>query len=127
VWQSPFYWYGLPALFYLWFEKVLEHGFAYGRDAHAVSGKPLLWVTTAGTPRSAYRSAGIHGHPFEAFTHSVEQTARFCGMQWEQPIVVFDAHDASEDDLAAHARAYRERIETLSRSTASVETSNSNG
>ena len=28
VWQCPFYWYGVPSLLSLWFEKVLTPGFA---------------------------------------------------------------------------------------------------
>lgn len=120
VWQAPFYWYGVPALFHLWFEKVLEHRFAYGHEGKAVSGKPLLWVATAGTPLSEYRPGGAHEHPFEAFTHSVEQTARFCGMRWQPPIIVYGSHDIAEADLATHARKYRERLEQLSRSLTEV-------
>lgn len=121
VWQSPFYWYGVPALLSLWFEKVLTSGFAYGPDADVLCGKPLLWVTTTGTASAAYRTTGMHQHAFEAFLPPIEQTARFCGMRWEPPLVVHDAHQISDAELSGHARAYRSRLEQLSSSLTRVD------
>ena len=115
VWQSPFYWYGVPSLLTLWFEKVLDHGFAYGPDARGVAGKPLLWVTTTGTPLSAYRVDDIHHQPFEAFVPPVQETARFCGMHWQPPIIVHGAHEISDEELATHANTYRTRVQALGR------------
>ena len=85
VWQCPFYWYGVPALVNLWFEKVLAHGWAYGEGADALSGKTVLWVPTTGGSSSAYSATGVHGHPFEAFVPAISQVARFCGMRWAEP------------------------------------------
>jgi glutathione-regulated potassium-efflux system ancillary protein KefF len=113
VWQTPFYWYGVPSLMHLWFEKVLEQGFAYGEGGNKLSGKRVQWVTTTGTPRSSYRANGVHGHSFETFVPHIEQTARFCGMLWEPPIVVHGAHDISNAELEACARGYRSRLEIL--------------
>ena len=39
----------------------------------------------------------------------MQQTARFCGMQWLEPIVVHDAH-ADQAQVAAMGRRYRERL-----------------
>ncbi len=117
VWQCPLYWYGVPALLNHWFEKVLVQGFAYGPDGDALCGKPLQWITSTGTPLSAYCAKGIHHHPFEVFVPPIEQTARFCGMRWEPPLVVHGAHDISSEELAKHAREYRSRLEALSTNT----------
>ncbi len=115
VWQCPFYWYGIPSLMHLWFEKVLTAGWAYGPTGGALVGKRVLWVTTTGTPPSAYRPEGMHAHPFEAFVPPIEQTARFCGMTWEPPIVVENAHQLGPEGVAKHAASYRARIEELAR------------
>jgi len=40
----------------------------------------------------------------------VRQTARFCGMNWLDHIVVKGAHLIPEDALAAAARSYRARL-----------------
>ena len=113
VWQSPFYWYGIPSLLHLWIEKVLAHGWAYGAGGNAVRGKTTLWVTTTGAPASAYAPGQMHGHPFETFVPAVSQTARFCGMHWSSPIVVHGAHRISESDLRRSAADYRTRLEAL--------------
>jgi glutathione-regulated potassium-efflux system ancillary protein KefF len=114
VWQSPFYWYGMPALLHLWIEKVLGHGWAYGSGGTAVRGKSALWATTTGAASTAYAPGQVHGHPFEAFEPAISQTARFCGMQWVgPPVVVHAAHRISDDELREAAGAYRRRLEAL--------------
>jgi glutathione-regulated potassium-efflux system ancillary protein KefF len=120
VWQSPFYWYGLPSLLHLWIEKVLAQGWAYGEGGTAVRGKTALWVTTTGAPLAAYQPGHEHGHPFEAFEPAVSQTARFCGMRWAgPPVAVHGAHRVSDDVLADAARAYRTRLDALAADRAS--------
>jgi glutathione-regulated potassium-efflux system ancillary protein KefF len=114
VWQSPFYWYGMPALLHLWIEKVLGHGWAYGEGGTSLHGKTAFWATTTGAPLSEYAPGHMHGHPFEAFTPVVSQTARFCGMHWASPpLALHSAHRVSDAELHAVARRYRERLEHL--------------
>jgi putative NADPH-quinone reductase len=127
VWQCPFYWYGVPALLQLWFEKVLEHGFAYGPGAKELSGKSVLWATTTGTPESAYRATGMHEHRFEAFIPPIEETARFCGMLWEQPMIVYGAHRIDHAALTELGRSYRARLEALSSEPKVTGTESSHG
>jgi glutathione-regulated potassium-efflux system ancillary protein KefF len=110
VWQHPLYWYSVPALLKLWFERVLAHGWAYGEGGTALRGKDCLWVATTGGPPDWYTPAGPHAYPFEAFEPHVRQTARFCGMNWLDHIVVLGAHRLAQDELAATARGYRERL-----------------
>jgi glutathione-regulated potassium-efflux system ancillary protein KefF len=111
IWQHPLYWYGVPALLKLWFESVLMRGWAYGDGGSALHGKDCLWVTTTGAQSEAYAASGVHGHPFEAFAPAVRQTARFCGMNWLDPIVVHGAHRTEADVLERHARQYRVRLQ----------------
>ena len=113
VWQHPFYWYGVPSLLSLWFEKVLAPGFAYGEGGDKLAGKQVLWVTTTGSPPSGYSETGMHGHPFEQFVPSIEQTARFCGMRWEPPIIVHGAHRMNDEELEEQGARYRARLSAL--------------
>ncbi|HVR64086.1 MAG TPA: NAD(P)H-dependent oxidoreductase [Polyangia bacterium] len=114
VWQSPFYWYGLPALLHLWIEKVLAHGWAYGAGGTHVRGKSVLWVTTTGAAVEAYAPGQVHGHRFETFVPAVAQTAAFCGMRWiDPPLVLHGAHRVSDAELRDAAAAYRRRLELL--------------
>jgi len=114
VWQGPFYWYGVPALLSLWFEKVLAQGWAYGEGARALRDKTALWVTTTGAPEGAFQPGAMHGHPFSEFVPAISQTARFCGMNWvDPPVVVHGAHRISTGDLRQAGLRYRARLEAL--------------
>ena len=113
VWQHPVYWYGPPPLLSLWFEKVLARGWAYGKGGDALHGKSCLWVPTTGGDTDAYREGGMHGHTFDKFIPPIEQTARFCGMHWLEPLILHGSHRATDEQLRAHAFAYRDRLTTF--------------
>jgi glutathione-regulated potassium-efflux system ancillary protein KefF len=113
IWQHPIYWYAPPALLKHWFDKVLLRGWAYGEGGNALRDKRCLWVTTTGGEPAAYGPDGMHRLPFENYVPPVEQTARFCQMRWEQPLIVHGSHRVSDQELAELARSYRQRLEQL--------------
>jgi glutathione-regulated potassium-efflux system ancillary protein KefF len=110
VWMHPVYWYTTPALLKHWFDKVLVKGWAYGPQGTGLAGKSCLWVATTGGDEHAYSEAGRHHHPFGAYAPVVEETARYCGMQWLDPFVVHGAHVIEEAALDARAAQLRERL-----------------
>jgi glutathione-regulated potassium-efflux system ancillary protein KefF len=110
VLQHPMYWYSAPSLLKHWFDKVLARGFAYGQGGKALWGKRCFWVVTTGGDEQAFGSHGMHNRPFQEFSPVIEQTALFCGMLWEEPLVVYGAHRISESELGLAASAYRERL-----------------
>ncbi|RYE89143.1 MAG: glutathione-regulated potassium-efflux system oxidoreductase KefF [Myxococcales bacterium] len=113
VWQHPMYWYSVPGLLKHWFDKVLLRGWAYGPGGRALEGKRCLWVTTTGGDPQAFRPEGMHAHPFESFVPPVEQTARFCHMTWEPPLVLHDAHHLPDAEMAHVIDDYRARLRAL--------------
>src|SRR5688572_30376340 len=113
VWQHPMYWYSVPGLLKHWFDKVLVRGWAYGDGTMALAGKRCLWVTTTGGDEKAFRTDGIHGHPFHSFVAPVEQTARFCGMLWQEPLILRGAHRVADSVLESAALNYRARLQIL--------------
>jgi glutathione-regulated potassium-efflux system ancillary protein KefF len=113
VFQHPLYWYMPPALLKLWFEQVLEPGWAYGPDGDALRGKRCLWVVTTGGDDGDYASEGMHGHDFDTFTSAVRQTARFCGMRWLDPLVVHAAARVDDERLRDWGERYRDRLLAL--------------
>lgn len=113
VWQHPIYWYSVPSLMKHWFDRVLTYGWCYGEGGTALSGKRVLWVPTTGGEPDAYGPNGMHAHSFETYEPPIRQTARFCGMQWLEPIVVHGAHRVSEGELIVKAGHYRQRLEAL--------------
>ena len=111
VWMHPLFWYSVPGLLKHWFDTVLSHGWAYGDGAAALRGKDCLWVASTGGTLEAYSAAGIHQRPFADFMPPIEETARFCGMNWLAPCIVHGAHDIDGEELTAHAKQLRERLE----------------
>lgn len=113
VWQHPTYWYTVPGLLKHWFDKVLLRGWAYGEGGTALSGKRCLWVATTGGDDLAYSEEGMHRRAFDAYWPVIEQTAVFCGMLWEEPLIVRGVHQLGDAELDEAARKYRKRVEGL--------------
>jgi glutathione-regulated potassium-efflux system ancillary protein KefF len=119
VWQHPLHWYSVPSLLKHWFDKVLLRGWAYGEGGTALVGKRCLWAATAGGEPAAYQPGGIHGFPFSAFVPVVEQTARFCGMRWEEPFILHGSHKVPDASLRESAEHYKQRLLVLADSVRS--------
>ena len=113
VLMHPLFWYTTPAILKHWFDEVLVKGWAYGEGGTALAGKDCLWAVTTGGDAEAFSAAGRHARPFEAFAPVVEQTARFCAMNWLEPFVVNGAHQLPEEELREAAQRLRRRIEEL--------------
>ncbi len=52
----------------------------------------------------------MHGHTFDKFIPPVEQTARFCGMLWQPPLILHGSHHATDGQLHERGLEYRSRI-----------------
>lgn len=110
VWMHPVYWYSTPSLLKHWCDKVLAPGWAYGKGGSALHGKDFLWVATTGGDATAYSAAGVHRRPFSDFMAPVEETAHFCGMNWQAPFVLHDAGAIDATTLAAQALRLQQRL-----------------
>jgi glutathione-regulated potassium-efflux system ancillary protein KefF len=110
VWLHPLYWYSVPGMMKHWFDKVLAHGWAYGTDGTALHGKHCLWVASIGGAESTYAVGHRNLLPFSAYVAPIEQTARFCGMKWEAPELVFGSFHSSHAELDARSGALRSRL-----------------
>jgi glutathione-regulated potassium-efflux system ancillary protein KefF len=110
VFLHPIYWYTSPGLLKHWFDKVLVGGWAHGKGGEALKDKDCLWVTTAGDVES-YTPEGRHHRRFEDFVPVVEQTARYCHMNWLEPFVLQGAHEISDDELRKEGARLRGRLD----------------
>ncbi len=106
----PVQWYSMPALLKLWLDEVLTHGWAYGQGGDALRGRDLWLVATTGGPESSYHPQGYNRYFFDAFLPPYEQTAALCGLRFLPPMVLHGAHRASDDEVAAHAAMFAERL-----------------
>ena len=111
VLMHPLYWYTAPAILKHWFDEVLVRGWAYGEGGTALAGKDCLWAITTGGDEQAYSPEGRHRRPLAAFAPVVEQTMRYCGMNWLEPFVVHGAHQVEPEALQAAGADLRARLE----------------
>lgn len=110
VWLHPVHWYSMPPLMKLWLDEVFAFGWAYGPGGQALRGKDLWLVASTGGPEHSYHPAGYNRYFFDAYLPPYEQTARLVGMRWLPPLVLHGAHRVNEDELAAHATVFSQRL-----------------
>ena len=78
--QHPLYWYSSPAILKEWQDLVLEHGFAYGHDGHALDGKVVLNAVTCGGAREAYTDAAVNRGEIKELLLPFAKTFDLCRM-----------------------------------------------
>jgi glutathione-regulated potassium-efflux system ancillary protein KefG len=113
VFQHPFYWYSTPAILKEWQDLVLEHGWAYGHEGHALEGKLMLSAMTTGGSQEAYRHDGANRFTVRELLAPIEQTARLCRMEYLPPFVVHGTHRLADADITRHAEDYRRAVVAL--------------
>ena len=108
VLQHPLYWYSTPALIKEWFDTVLEYGWAYGKNGNALHGKSMAIVTTTGGGEDAYGPEGYNHYTVPELLRPVEQTAKLCGMRFEEPLIFFGALHRDDQGFRDWASTYRD-------------------
>jgi glutathione-regulated potassium-efflux system ancillary protein KefF len=110
----PIHWYSMPPLQKLWLDEVLSFGWAYGpggsSQGHALAGKDLWLVASTGGAEETYHPQGYNRYFFDAFLPPYEQTAALCGMRFLPPLLLHGAHSQTPDEIAAHAKIFRDRL-----------------
>lgn len=102
IFLFPLYWYSTPAILKDWMDLVLEYGFAYGKAGTALEGKTLLPVISAGGAEKAYQDDGYNHFSIRELLRPLEQTAKFCKMQFMAPFIIFGARTAVEEERLLH-------------------------
>ncbi|PAU69396.1 NAD(P)H oxidoreductase [Bifidobacterium italicum] len=106
----PFYWYSAPALMKLWEDAVFTPGWAYG-DGAAIAGKRMLLAVTTGGAEDMYTADGRHGATMEELLLPYRTTARYLGLDYEEPFVVHGSSRTIDDDeLARTAERFVRRL-----------------
>lgn len=112
VFQHPLRWYGIPALLQHWIESVLTTGPTHGPGHPSLRGKDFLLAVTTSVDPQHTPAQGRHGASFEAFLPPFQHLARYCGMNWQTPLVLTLGHRVHSDVLEAHAQDYRQLLQT---------------
>ena len=111
--QHPFFWYSTPPLIKQWEDLVLEHGWAYGRQGHALRGKWWVHALSAGGRETAYQHGGHNRFTVRELLAPLEQTVTLCGMHWLPPYVVHGTHRLDDREVEQAAEGYGELLRRL--------------
>ena len=112
VLQFPMQWYSTPPLLKEWQDQVLTRMIylAFEHEGRLLKGKTLLAAVTAGAPEQAYTPEGSNRFSIAELLNPLEATAHRCGLQWQEPFVVYDSRDADDEALAQAGERYADRV-----------------
>ncbi len=110
VWHHPFYWYSAPAIIHEWMDLVLEHGFAYGINGKALTGKKAISVISTGGKKNVYCQEGRNHFTINQFLTPFNQSANLCGMTYLPPFVVHGSHTISDKGIEECTKMYLDLI-----------------
>ncbi|ADD67077.1 NAD(P)H dehydrogenase (quinone) [Denitrovibrio acetiphilus DSM 12809] len=80
VFQFPFHWYSLPAIFKKWLDDVLAFGFAYGPGGDKLAGKKVVLSFTTGAPADSYSVSGSNNYSVTQLLAPIIQSVNFVNM-----------------------------------------------
>jgi glutathione-regulated potassium-efflux system ancillary protein KefG len=110
VWQHPLFWYSGPALLKQWEDLVLEHGWAYGKEGHALDGKKIFNTITSGGEMEAYRAEGLQRSTIREFLLPFERTAQLCRMIYLPPFWIPGTHKLNPEQIRKYSNQYRDLL-----------------
>lgn len=111
--HHPFFWYSTPAILKEWQDLVLEHGWAYGREGHALKNKWFLNIITTGGRAEAYCRQGYNFYTVRQLLAPIEQTAKLCRMVYLPPYVVHGTHSITPEKIEQHRKEYHQLLTML--------------
>jgi len=109
----PMRWYSMPSLLKEWIDVVLTPGFAFGPKGNKLEEKFLVPIITAGGSQPSYQYEGANHCPLPLYLLPLEQTARFCKMQYLRPIIFYGVHRYSENEIWKAREDFREELNLL--------------
>lgn len=107
IFQHPIYWYGAPSLLKEWIDKVIVRAFAYGKGNYHLENKTLRTVVSTGATEETYCDSGKNLYTIADFLKPYEGLANFCKMNYEPPLVFYNAYQYQEPSLAHFIEQYK--------------------
>ena len=115
VFQFPFYWFNCPPLFKKWIDKVLNHGWAYGKNSrYQLEGKKIALAISAGIKEEDYQTEGRYKYTLEQLTSPFEITFLYVKADY-QPLYAFYAaeYQPTPELISESAEGYINFLENL--------------
>lgn len=101
VYLYPTHWFNLTPMLKAYFNEVWSYGWAFGPGGEALKGKTLLTVTSAGASEHMYSAEGLVQSTMAEVLTPMKANALYVGMNYAEPLVLFDSMDVPAERLAA--------------------------
>ncbi|MFD1260712.1 NAD(P)H-dependent oxidoreductase [Entomomonas asaccharolytica] len=112
--QYPMYWFNMPAILKIWFDKVFTYQFAYGSQGDKLKNKKLLPSLTVGQPEQNFQSD--NHFLIDDFMCSLKKTAEYAQMNYLKPVILYDISIVTghtELEITQKAKAHSQKLHLL--------------
>lgn len=117
IWQFPLWWFGLPAVFKGWVDRVFVMGRIYGLghiyETGILRGKQALLSLTTGGAEDAYSKEGRNGDIFGILRPIQRGVLGFVGFGVLAPQIVYAPAHMTDEERKQHLAAYATRLQHI--------------
>ncbi len=117
IWQFPLWWFGLPAVFKGWVDRVFVMGRVYGGGRiygnGVFRGKKALLSLTTGGPSESYLKDGVNGDIMAILRPIQRGMLQFVGFEVLAPHIVYGPVRMTDAERRAELARYSLRLEGL--------------
>ncbi len=117
VWQFPLWWFGLPAMFKGWVDRVFAMQRTYGGgriyQSGVFRGKRALLSLTTGGPEEAYRKGAFNGDIAAILRPIHRGILQFVGFDVLAPQIVYGPVRLSDEQRNSALAGYAERLRSI--------------
>lgn len=99
VYLFPVHWFNITPMLKAYLNEVWAYGWAYGPGGEALQGKKMQVITTTGAPEQAYSRDSHVQSTIDDVLSPMKASALYVGMEYQAPIVFFEAIAPSADKL----------------------------
>ena len=105
VYLFPIHWFNLTPMLKAYLNQVWSYGWAFGPEGHALRGKQMQVVVSAGATAHTYSAAGLIQSTVQEVLTPMKASALYVGMSYAEPLAFYEAMGASADKLAQFEQA----------------------
>lgn len=123
IFQFPIYWFSSPPILKTWFDEVLTHGWAYGRNGgDKLEGRKTALAVTTGVRAEDYSPRGRYRYTLEQLLTPFETTLRYyCRADYQAFFAFYGAelvpgedYHSTTDEIERSAKDYARFVASLS-------------
>jgi NAD(P)H dehydrogenase (quinone) len=99
--QFPLYWFSVPGLLKLYWEQVLEPGFAYPgkfKQSPLNTGRKILFSITTQSSEQDFSAEGVNGS-IQSILYPLTVAFRFVGFNILNPFIAYNVTDKDEQSI----------------------------